>query len=138
MERISETSPSEKPSQGDRTLLIVEDEHLMLRLLEKFFSRHGYHVLKAADGEEAIEVYRSYKPRIDAVLLDMRLPKGTGEEVFRAMKDENPAVKVVMASGFLEPEVRTEMDLAGAKRFVNKPYNLEELLEIFQSVIGNE
>jgi two-component system cell cycle sensor histidine kinase/response regulator CckA len=138
MDRITETSPSEKPGQDDKTLLIVEDEHLMLRLLEKFFSRHGYHVLMASDGEQAIEVYRSYKPRIDAVLLDMRLPKSTGGEVFRMMKDENPAVKVVMASGFLEPEIRTEMDLAGAKRFVNKPYNLDELLEIFQSVIDNE
>jgi len=138
MDRIPKTSRSEKQGEGDRTLLIVEDEHLMLRLLEKFFSRHGYHVLKAADGEEAIEVYRSCMRRIDAVLLDMRLPKGTGEEVFRAMKDENPAVKVVMASGFLEPQVRIEMALAGAKRFVNKPYNLDELLGVFQSVIADE
>jgi DNA-binding NtrC family response regulator len=110
----------------------------MLRLLEKFFSRHGYQILTACDGEQAIEVYRSCMGRIDAVLLDMRLPKGTGEEVFRAMKDEDPAVKVVMASGFLEPEVKIEMALAGAKRFVSKPYNLDELLEIFQSVIDNE
>jgi DNA-binding NtrC family response regulator len=138
MDRVRETSRSEKQGGGERTLLIVEDEHLMLRLLEKFFSRHGYQILTASDGEQAIEVYRSCMGRIDAVLLDMRLPKGTGEEVFRAMKDEDPAVKVVMASGFLEPEVKIEMALAGAKRFVSKPYNLDELLEIFQSVIDNE
>jgi two-component system, cell cycle sensor histidine kinase and response regulator CckA len=138
MDGIRETSRSEKRGGGDRTLLIVEDEHLMLRLLEKFFSRHGYQVLTASDGEQAIEVYHSCMRQIDAVLLDMRLPKGTGEEVFRAMKDENPAVKVVMASGFLEPETKIEMALAGAKQFVNKPYNLDELLEIFQSVIDSE
>ena len=54
------------------------------------------------------------------------------------LQDENPAVKVVMASGFLEPEVKIEMAVAGAKRFVNKPYDLAELLEVFQSVIDDE
>ena len=54
------------------------------------------------------------------------------------MKDENPAVQVVMASGFLEPEVKSEMTLAGVKRFVNKPYMLGELLEVFRSLFDNE
>ena len=82
------------------TILIVEDEDLMLRLLKKFFSRHGYVVLEASNGEQAIEVYRNNKQQIDAVLLDMRLPHKTGEEVFLEMKAENAAVNVVMASGF--------------------------------------
>jgi two-component system, cell cycle sensor histidine kinase and response regulator CckA len=138
MDRITETFLSEKPDQGDKTILIVEDEVIMLRLLEKFFSRHGYNVLVATDGEQAVDVYRSHMRQIDVVLLDMRLPKIMGGEVFRLLKNENPAVKVVMASGFLEPEVKIEMAVAGAKRFVNKPYNLVELLEIFQSVIDDE
>src|SRR5262245_30937879 len=109
------------------TILIVEDEHLMVRLLEKFFSNHGYRVLAASDGEEAIELYCRHKPEIDAVLLDARLPKTSGEEVFQRMKQNNPAVKVVMASGFMEADLKTEMALAGVKRFVNKPYVLDEL-----------
>jgi len=136
MERNTEKKSPEKGSV--KTVLIVEDEELMLRLLERYFSRRGYRVLVASDGEQAIEIYRRDQPRIDAVLLDMRLPKSTGEEVFRVMKDENPAIKVIMASGFLDPEVRTAMALAGAKRFVNKPYNLDELLKTFQSVIDND
>jgi DNA-binding response OmpR family regulator len=122
----------------NRTMLIVDDERLMLRLLEKFFSQHGYHVLVASDGEQAIEVYRSYKRRIDAVLLDIRLPKTTGEEVFRRMKEENATVKVIIASGFLETSIKNEMTFAGVKRFVNKPYVLNELLEVFQDVIEND
>jgi DNA-binding response OmpR family regulator len=110
----------------------------MVRLLERFLSRHGYKVLVASDGEEAIEVYCRYKLCIDAVLLDARLPKITGEEVFRKMKDENPAVQVVMASGFLDPEVKSEMTSAGVKRFVNKPYMLDELVEVFRSLFDNE
>jgi DNA-binding response OmpR family regulator len=128
---------AQQPGQN-RTMLIVDDERLMLRLLENFFSQHGYRVLVAADGEQAIEVYRTYKPRIDAVLLDIRLPKTTGEEVFRRMKEENAAVKVIIASGYLEADVKTELAFAGVKRFVNKPYVLNELLEVFQDVIENQ
>jgi DNA-binding response OmpR family regulator len=119
-------------------MLIVDDERLMLRLLETFLSEHGYSVLAASDGEQAIEIYRCYKPRIDAVLLDMRLPKTTGEEVFRRMKAENAAVKVVIASGFLAANVKADLTLAGVKRFVSKPYVLSELLEVFQDVIQNQ
>lgn len=138
MDRTSERSPSETPGQGHKTILIVEDEPHMVRLLERFFSRHGYNVMVASDGEEAIEVYCRYKLRIDAVLLDARLPKTMGEEVFRRMKDENPGVHVVMTSGFLEAEKKTEMTLAGVKLFVNKPYTLDELLEVFRSFFENE
>jgi two-component system cell cycle sensor histidine kinase/response regulator CckA len=138
VERITEENASETKAQRHHTVLIVEDERLMRRLLEKFFSQHGYHVLVAADGEQAIEVYRCNKQRIDAVLLDIRLPKIRGEEVFRTLKEEDAAVKVVIASGYLAKNIKTDMAFAGVKQFVNKPYVLNELLEVFQNVIENE
>lgn len=138
MERIPEKTSSETMAQGHHGILIVEDERLMLRLLEKFFSQHGYHVLVAPDGEHAIEVYRCYKHRIDAVLLDVGLPKITGGEVFRRLKEEDTAVKVVIASGHLAANRKTETAFAGVKRFVKKPYVLDELLEVFQNVIEND
>jgi DNA-binding response OmpR family regulator len=133
-----ERIPEKTSAQGQRTILIVEDERLMLRLLEKFFSAHGYHVLVAADGEQAIEVYRCYKLRIDAVLLDIRIPKTTGREVLRKLKEENAAVKVVIASGYMEANLKTDEAYAGVKRFVNKPYVLDELVEVFKNVIEND
>jgi len=136
MNRAPDSTSSEK--QHRVTILVVEDEPLMLRLLVKFFSRHGYQVLEAADGEQAIEVYRRQKMEIDAVLLDSRLPRSTGADVFERMKAENPAVKVVMGSGYLEPQTKTEMTLAGIKRFVNKPYYLDQLLEIFEDLIKHQ
>jgi two-component system cell cycle sensor histidine kinase/response regulator CckA len=138
VERIPDKTSSETTALGPHTILIVEDERLMHRLLEKFFSQHGYHVLVAADGEQGIEIYRPYKRRIDAVLLDIRLPKITGGEVFRRMKEENAAVKVVIASGFAGAYIKTNPNFAGVKRFVDKPYVLHELLEVVQNVIENE
>jgi two-component system, cell cycle sensor histidine kinase and response regulator CckA len=137
VERIRKTSP-ETGTQGRGTVLIVEDEKLMLRLLERVFLQHGYQVLVASDGEQAIEIYRCYKARIDAVLLDIRVPKITGEEVFRRMKEENAAVKVVIASGYLEANLKNDEAYAGVKRFVNKPYVLDELVEVLKNVIEND
>jgi two-component system cell cycle sensor histidine kinase/response regulator CckA len=138
VERIRKKTSSATTARGAHTILIVEDEPLMLRLLENFFSEHGYHVLVAADGEQAIEIYRCHKRRIEAVLLDVRVPKISGGEVYRRMKEENAAVKVVVASGYLEANIKTDEAYAGVKRFVNKPYVLDELVEVFKNVIEND
>jgi two-component system, cell cycle sensor histidine kinase and response regulator CckA len=119
---------------GRGTILIVEDEQLMLRLLEKVLSQHGYRVLVASDGEEAIEVYRRRKLEIDVVLLDVGLPKLTGWNVLLKMKEENPGVRVVIATGFLEPKMKIEMSRV-TKHFVDKPYMLDEVVETLQSLI---
>lgn len=112
----------------------MEDEPLMLRLLEKFLSRQGYQVLVASDGEQAIEAYCRHKTEVDVVLLDVGLPKVKGTDVLLKMKDENPDVRVVIASGYLEPKVKTEMYRAGVKKFVDKPYMLPEVLETLRSL----
>ena len=138
MERIPEKTSSETMAQGHHSILIVEDERLMLRLLEKFFSQHGYHVLVAPDGEHAIEVYRCYKHRIDAVLLDVGLPKISGSQVLSKIKEENPDVRVIIASGYLEPKIKSGMSYAGVKHFVNKPYMLDQVIHTIQSVIETQ
>jgi CheY-like chemotaxis protein len=120
---------------GGGTILIVEDEQLMLRLVEKVLLQHGYQVLVASDGEEAIEVYRRHKLEIDVVLLDVDLPKLTGWDVLLKMKEENPDVRVVIATGFLEPKMKTEMFRVTVKHFVDKPYMLDEVVETLQTLI---
>ncbi|HVH91973.1 MAG TPA: response regulator [Candidatus Acidoferrum sp.] len=120
---------------GRGTILIVEDEQVMLRVVEKVLLQHGYQVLVASDGEEAIEVYRRHKLEIDVVLLDVDLPKLTGWDVLLKMKEENPDVRVVIATGFLEPKMKTEMSRVTVKHFVDKPYMLDEVVETLQSLI---
>jgi len=135
MDRIPEASLSRNQrANALRTILVVEDEQLMLRLLEKFLSRQGYQVLVASDGEQAIEAYCRHKTEIDVVLLDVGLPKVRGMDVLLKMKDENPYVRVVIASGYLEPDVKAEMYRAGVKDFVDKPYMLPEVLETLRSL----
>jgi len=134
MNYIPEASSSNQKAQAQRTILVVEDERIMLRLLERFLSRQGYQVLLAADGEQAIDGYCRHKTEIDVVLLDVGLPKVSGVDVFRKMKKENPDVRVVVASGYLDARMKTEMYRAGVKAFLDKPYLLPEMLETLRSV----
>jgi two-component system cell cycle sensor histidine kinase/response regulator CckA len=133
MNYIPEASASNRKDQAQRTVLVVEDERIMLRLLAKFLSRQGYQVLLAADGEQAIDGYCRHKTEIDVVLLDVGLPKVSGVDVFCKMKKENPDVRVVVASGYLDAQMKTEMYRAGVKAFVDKPYLLPEMLETLRS-----
>jgi DNA-binding NtrC family response regulator len=135
MERVPIASLSRNQSANTpKTILVVDDELNMLSLLEKFLSRQGYHVLLAADGEQALEAFCRHKTEIDLVLLDVGLPKVRGMDVLLKMKSENPDVRVVVASGYLDPKVKTEMYRAGVKDFVDKPYMLSELLETLRSL----
>lgn len=111
------------------TILVVEDEKLMLHLLQRVLSNSGYQVLTAADGEEAIDIYRRHKGEINMVLLDLGLPKISGVEVFGMMKEADPAVCVVVASGYLERETKSKMHQAGVTHFVDKPYMIDKVLE---------
>src|SRR5207244_11478013 len=125
MDYVPETSSSRNQrANAQRTILVVEDERLMLRLLEKFLSRQGYQVLLAADGEQAIDGYCRHKTEIDVVLLDVGLPKVSGVGVFRKMKKENLDVRVLLASGYLGARLRTEIYRAGSQASVDNSYLL--------------
>jgi two-component system, chemotaxis family, CheB/CheR fusion protein len=138
-DEIAEASfeTTERPN-GRGTILLVEDEKNMLDLLEKTLVRQGYQVLTAADGETALNIYRRSKKAIDVVLLDIGLPKLAGRDVLRKIKNENPDVKVVIASGYLEPKLKSEIDRTGVKYFLSKPYRPDEVVRILQSLIERE
>src|SRR5262245_6202221 len=122
-------------TNGAATVLLIEDEQNMLNLLERLLLKHGYRVLKATDGEMALEIYRCHEQTIDAVLLDIGLPKIAGRDVLLKIKNENPDVKIIIASGYLEPELKAEIEQAGVKYFLHKPYMLDEMVMTLQSLI---
>ena len=124
-------------SWSKRTVLVVEDERLMRRLLERVLSSEDTSVLLAADGQEAIDIYRNHKREISVVLLDLGLPRVSGLDVFNSLKGENPDVRIVVASGHLEPEVKSKMYEAGVEHFIEKPYRLDQLVETLQGVMAH-
>jgi PAS domain S-box-containing protein len=124
-----------KQRNGQKTVLLVEDEEMMVLLLKKTFSKHGYKVLVALDGEEAINLFHDHKHEIDVVLLDMGLPKAAGWDVILKIKEEDARVNVVVSSGYIDPESRTKMHQAGIKDFIDKPYTPNAVVETLDAVL---
>ena len=123
---------------GTETLLIVEDEEMLRNILKVLLESKGYRVHAAADGLEAVGMYEGHKHQIDLVLTDIGLPKMDGIEEFRALREINPQVKVMLASGFLEPDAKSELFKAGAKGFIQKPYTSEDLLRKIREVLDRQ
>jgi len=120
---------------GRKTILLVEDERDMLRVLEKFLSARGYKILAAYDGEKAIEVFCRHKTEIDAVFLDVGLPKTHGFDVLTKIKNENPGVRVVVTSGYLDQPIQRKMYDAGIRDFVAKPYQLPDVAKTIERLL---
>ena len=114
---------------------MVEDEASLVRLLTTLLPKAGYEVLTAMDGEEAIELYHRHKADIDIVLLDLGLPKLTGLDVIPRLKERNPDVSIIVATGYLEPRLKDELMRAGVKDCIHKPYVVKDVIERLGSVI---
>jgi len=125
------------PSNGEETVLLVEDEPMILELLKEVLESGGYKVMTAQNGEEAVEMYTRSKEQIAVVLSDMGLPKLGGWEAFQRMKKVNPRVKAILASGYLDPHLRTEMIKGGARDFIQKPYVPDQILKRIREVIDS-
>lgn len=120
---------------GTETLLVVEDEEMLLELLTEILVSKGYNVLSARDGLEGINVYAAHKDEITLILTDMGLPKLNGFDMFMKLKKINPDILAIFASGFLEPNMISEAYRAGAKEFVQKPYEPNNVLKKIRTVI---
>jgi len=114
---------------GNETILVVEDEELLLDMVKIFLETHGYTVLTAKDGIEAVNVYSEHIHEIALVISDMGLPKLSGDGEFKKLKEINPTVKMILASGYFEPDIKILLESAGVVGFLQKPYLIEEVLE---------
>ena len=120
---------------GDEVILLVEDEDTLLNVLEGLLKSKGYRVFSARDGFEAVELYEQHVNEIAVVVSDLGLPKMTGQDAFLRMKSVNPKVKVIFGTGYLDPELRTELLGLGARGFIAKPYGQDELLKRIRELI---
>ena len=112
---------------GAGTVLLVDDEQMVLEVGRKMLERLGYSVIVASNGMEAIELYSSQKHLIDLVILDMIMLGMSGKEVCEAITEENPKIKVILSSGYSMNEQVNEIMRIGCQGFLQKPFNLTSL-----------
>jgi two-component system, cell cycle sensor histidine kinase and response regulator CckA len=122
-------------SGRSETILIVDDDGTIVETTCEILKALGYRVLTACSGEQALEVYRSAKDRIDLVLLDFMMPGMKGDEAYRQLKSIDPGARVVLMSGYnIGKELEAILSL-GFDGFLKKPFKVYELTKILRSVL---
>ncbi len=129
--------PKLKLGTGAGCVLVIDDEEIVRRTTKVMLEALGYKVLLAEDGYEGVANYRKNREKIQAVLLDMAMPKKSGKEVFIELKRINENVKVVLSSGFRQDRRIEETMKLGVYEFIQKPYSLDQLLKTMESVIDD-
>ena len=112
---------------GSGTILVVDDDLMVRRAVAMTLRGLGYLTFEAASGQEAVELYRRYHREIRAVMLDVIMPGMSGRATFDAMRDFDPAVTVLLMSGYAKNEDVQALLEQGARGFVMKPYSVEVL-----------
>jgi PAS domain S-box-containing protein len=117
-----------EPSAGKgATILFVEDETHQLNLMQKHLEAAGHRVLTAKDGSDAVQTYIQHKQEIDLVVMDLGLPKLNGWEAYKMMKEADPNVRVIFATGFISPEIEAHLNTGELSAVMTKPYTPSEM-----------
>ena len=128
----------EEFSHGHETVLLVDDEEMIVDVGKRMLDKLGYETLTAMNGAEAIEIYKSRRKEIKLVILDMVMPKISGGETFDRLKKIYPDIKVILCSGYSIDGQATEILKRGCKTFIQKPFNLKTLSQNIRAVLGNK
>ena len=134
VERVNNCSRNVHVS-GNETILLVEDEELLRVLVADMLERQGFTVLVADSGLSGYETFIANAGKIDLIVTDLGLPKFGGVELVRRIRTVHPVVPVIAASGFLEPKGRRELERLKVSSFLQKPYQLSNLLASIQSAL---
>jgi CheY-like chemotaxis protein len=130
-QRAEPDAPAAAPPEvgpDTRTVLLVDDEEEVRAVTSHhMLERLGCRVLVAGDGREAVDVFRMYAPIIDAVLIDLTLPRMTGEQAAREIQGIRPDAAVILMSGYGEERVTGELGGNGLAAFLRKPFSVADL-----------
>lgn len=120
---------------GSKTILLVDDEELILDVGVQLLNALGYRVLEAKNGKEALETYTAQKGEIDMVILDMIMPDLSGSMTYDRLKALNPEIKVLLSSGYSIDGQAQEILDRGCDGFIQKPFDINELGQRVKEII---
>jgi two-component system, cell cycle sensor histidine kinase and response regulator CckA len=121
---------SEDQWHGRGTVLLVDDEQMLRDLGAKMLEHMGFTVLPAADGRQALDLYRDKGHEIDLVFMDLTMPEMDGAEAFAEMQRLNPSVRIVLTSGYSAQDLENRFAGVGLAGIIQKPYSIEKLRSV--------
>jgi len=132
------TQQNKKISGGTETILLVDDESLILEVGKDLLEALGYTVFTAQNGTTALDIYKQLKNAVDLIILDMVMPEMNGGEIFDELKKINPAVKVLLSSGYSINGQASRIISRGCVGFIQKPFTIREIAGQLRKILGNE
>jgi PAS domain S-box-containing protein len=121
-------------SRGRETILLADDEPLLRNLGRTILERHGYRVLLAADGQEAVELFCREPGAVDLAILDVTMPRLSGREAARLIVTARPSMKLLLASAYAA-DTNSALGEPGVRGFISKPYRPNELASAVRAAL---
>jgi two-component system, cell cycle sensor histidine kinase and response regulator CckA len=126
---------AQKSPYGYETIFVIEDEEPLRELLVGALRKTGYRVLAARDGVEALKLFEELREQIDLVVIDLGLPKLSGYDVLIRMRELDSEIKIIVASGFNDPDSQEPLNRIGVNYFLQKPYKRSTILNIIRTLL---
>jgi PAS domain S-box-containing protein len=138
LEEIRKEVLRKEPPLGNETVLIVEDEAEVRKLISKMLDRQGYAILETSDGEEALLVCERCKGPIHLMLVDVIMPGMSGSELAKVVKPLYPEIKILYMSGYTDEAIVRHGVLGKGVNYIQKPFTLEGLARKVREVLDKE
>jgi CheY-like chemotaxis protein len=129
------STKKEKLATGNETILVIEDDESVLDALKRMLEHFGYAIITASNGEKAIEIYLAEQDRIDLVIISLNMPGMGGRRCLERMLEIKPDLKTIVTSGYSSAASVDDMNKNGTLVFIEKPYQLEDLLRTIREVV---
>ena len=119
-----------------KTVLLVDDEEIVIGVGRQMLEKLGFSVLTAENGKEALDVYKNNQYDIDLIVLDMIMPDMGAAETYDELQSINPAIKVLLSSGYGADQQTSELIRRGCSGFIQKPFNMQSLSEKIEEILN--
>ena len=126
----------EAKSQQSGVVLVIDDQAPVREAVGEVLAMVGVVVLTAENGREGIQIYQERMDEIDLVLLDLAMPGLSGQETLQQLRQINPAIKVILSSGYGEEEIAK--GFANAEDYLQKPYNIDQLIQLVSQYLSSD
>ncbi len=132
------TEPQEAIPRGSETILFVGDEDAILQSVSVLLKGYGYKIITAMDGYKALEAFQKHRSKISLIIMDIGLPKKSGWEVYQEIRAIDNNIKVIIASGYLDPKIKSEKLMVAVNGIISKPYDPDQMLRTIRKVLNEE
>ena len=136
LEAPAEATSSNILDGQNRLILFVDDEEGFRNLVAAELRSRGFRAITAADGQEALAIYKNRSEEIALVVSDLSMPNLDGEALFEKLVEYNPSAKVIFTTGNIDHRLRTDLLHRGVQDIVEKPFSFNELASVMKKVLG--